>query len=72
VANLLNLEVDLVFFDTSSRYFETERLPDELADDRDDDEDEDDEPLAEAGIRRFSSHSKDHRGTCHTSCSASR
>jgi hypothetical protein len=64
VANLLNLEVDLLFFDTSSTYFETERLPDELADDGDDDsdnEEEEEEPLEEAGIRRFSSHSKDHR-----------
>lgn len=28
VANILNLEVDLLFFDTSSTYFETERLAD--------------------------------------------
>lgn len=63
VANLLNLEVDLLFFDTSSTYFETERLPDELAgdDNDDDDEDDEDEALEEAGTRRFSSHSKDHR-----------
>jgi len=70
VANLFNLEIDLLFFDTSSTYFETERLPDELADDDEgnddegnDDEDgnEDEEKLEEAGIRRFSSHSKDHR-----------
>jgi hypothetical protein len=66
VANLLNLEVDLLFFDTSSTYFETERLEEELADDGDDedqetDEEEEEEPLEEAGIRRFSSHSKDHR-----------
>ena len=64
VANLLNLEVDLLFFDTSSTYFETERIEDELADDADDEgqeREEEDEPLEEAGIRRFSSHSKDHR-----------
>ena len=65
VANLMNLEVDLLFFDTSSTYFETERLEDELADDGDDEDqeqdDEDEAPLEEAGIRRFSSHSKDHR-----------
>jgi hypothetical protein len=63
VANLMNLEVDLLFFDTSSTYFETERLEDELAGDGDDEgqEREEDEPLEEAGIRRFSSHSKDHR-----------
>ena len=60
VANLLNLEVDLLFFDTSSTYFETEHLPDELAGDDGNDDDED-EALEEAGIRRFSSHSKDHR-----------
>jgi len=54
-----------LFFDTSSTYFETVRLPDELADDDEgnDDEDgnEDEEKLEEAGIRRFSSHSKNHR-----------
>jgi hypothetical protein len=59
MANLLNLEVDLLFFDTSSTYFETERLEEELADDEG--EDEDDEGLVESGIRRWSSHSKDHR-----------
>ena len=32
VANLLNLEVDLVFFDTTSTYFEVERDDDEEAD----------------------------------------
>ncbi len=62
VANLFNLEVDLLFFDTSSTYFKTERLEDELADGEDQDQDDQDEvPLEEAGIRRFSSHSKDHR-----------
>jgi len=64
LANLMNLEVDLLFFDTSSTYFETERLEDELAGDEEDDGDpekEEDGPLEEAGIRRFSSHSKDHR-----------
>jgi hypothetical protein len=30
VASLLDLEVDLLFFDTSSTYWETERLPEEL------------------------------------------
>ena len=64
VANLMNLEVDRLFFDTSSTYFETDRLEDELADDdegQEREEEEEDEPLEEAGIRRFSSHSKDHR-----------
>ncbi|MGI8726965.1 MAG: IS1634 family transposase, partial [Solirubrobacterales bacterium] len=46
VADLLNLEVDLLFFDTTSSYFEIED---------DEDEDPDDEE-----IRRYG-HSKDHR-----------
>src|SRR5438874_208161 len=40
VASLLDLEVDLLFFDTSSTYWETERLPEEL-------QDQDDEPQVE-------------------------
>ena len=63
VANLLNAEVDVIFFDTTSTYFEVE-VDDEL----DPDEDEDDGdgelagegPLAEAGLRRLG-HGKDHR-----------
>jgi hypothetical protein len=47
VADLLNLEVDLLFFDTTSSYFEIE------------DEDEEDEQGGEA-LRRLG-HSKDHR-----------
>ena len=62
VANLLNLEVDLLFFDTTSTYFETERLDDELQDDElQDDEDDEAFPLEEAGRRAWSKHSKDHR-----------
>ena len=69
VANLLNLEVDLLFFDTSSTYWETERLADELADDEDEPDDEEDgedgeeeaSSLEEAGTRSWSKHSKDHR-----------
>jgi hypothetical protein len=73
VANLLDLEVDLLFFDTTSTYWETDRLPDELQDedeqpdsdlegDSDLDGDSDREPvLQESGRRRFSKHSKDHR-----------
>lgn len=51
VANLLNLEVDLLFFDTSSTYFErdTEDLPGD-----------DDDPDAPARLRRYG-HSKDSR-----------
>lgn len=68
VANLLNLEVDLLFFDTSSTYFELDRLADELEDeaseagDADADSDEEDnEGLEERGLRAWSSNSKDHR-----------
>ncbi|MGH8300200.1 MAG: IS1634 family transposase [Steroidobacteraceae bacterium] len=65
VANLLDLEVDLLFFDTSSTYWETDRLPEELQDedqDTDSDQERDQEPvLVESGRRRYSKHSKDHR-----------
>ena len=64
VASLLDLEVDLLFFDTSSTYWETDRLPDELQDQDDapDPEEPDEEPaLVESGRRRYSKHSKDHR-----------
>jgi hypothetical protein len=62
VASLLNLEVDVVFFDTTSTYFEI----DVDEDDEDDEDDEGDEPSdasAAAGaepLRRLG-HSKDHR-----------
>jgi transposase len=49
VANLLNLEVDLLFFDTTSTYFE-----------RDDEEGTDAEDGATQGFRRYGK-SKDHR-----------
>ena len=63
VANLLNSEVDIIFFDTTSTYFEIET--DEEEDDLDDAGDADDQsvgdaPLTEAGVRRLG-HSKDHR-----------
>jgi Transposase DDE domain len=66
VANLLDLEVDLLFFDTTSTYWETDRLTDELEDEDDDGEsaesaDEEDSLLMESGRRRYSKHSKDHR-----------
>lgn len=51
VANLLNLEVDVIFFDTTSTYFQAD--PDE------EDQDQDGEVI-EAGLRRLG-HSKDHR-----------
>jgi hypothetical protein len=59
VANLLNSEVDVVFFDTTSTYFEVEVDDDEAGLD-DDDETEPAGPLEEAGQRRLG-HSKDHR-----------
>jgi DDE family transposase len=63
VANLLNSEVDIVFFDTTSTYFEIET--DDEQDELDGEDDADDEPagdapLIEAGVRRLG-HSKDHR-----------
>jgi hypothetical protein len=74
VANLLDLEVDLLFFDTTSTYWETDRLPEELQDDEDEHPDSDPEGdsardgdsdreavLQESGRRRYSKHSKDHR-----------
>jgi Transposase DDE domain len=62
VASLLDLEVDLLFFDTSSTYWETERLPDELyVDDDGDDDAAGERNLSERGRRVFSKHSKDHR-----------
>jgi len=64
VATLLDLEVDMLFFDTSSTYWQTDRLPGELQDDDDDDDDDDDGGegvLVERGQRAYSKHSKDHR-----------
>ncbi len=46
VASLLNLELDLAFFDTSSTYFETERTDPELVDGDDGDGDDDDDSEA--------------------------
>ena len=65
VASLLDLEVDLLFFDTSSTYWETDRLPEELQDEgeqTDNEQELDQEPaLVESGRRRYSKNSKDHR-----------
>ncbi|MCA1677838.1 MAG: transposase [Actinobacteria bacterium] len=70
VASLLDLEVDLLFFDTSSTYWETDGLPDELQHDTDTDGLPDDgggaaqsarRTVSERGRRAFSKHSKDHR-----------
>ena len=63
VANLLDLEVDLLFFDTTSTYWETDRLPEELQQELAEDELDDrfERPLDELGRRRYSKNSKDHR-----------
>jgi len=70
VANLLNLEVDLLFFDTSSTYFEADRLEDEMIEDEDAESDgaaqtpahvPAHEALTESGTRAYNSASKDHR-----------
>src|SRR5512143_1603790 len=61
VAHLLNLDVDLVFVDTTSTYWEGD-VPDELADALHDDPDDDEVSVpAQSGARAFG-HSKDHRG----------
>jgi hypothetical protein len=58
VANLLNLEVDILFFDTSSTYWETDSADDALIDDQDTG---DDTGRAVEGAWRRHGHSKDHR-----------
>ncbi len=70
-ARLLDLDLDLLFFDTTSTYWETDRLdPDVLPDDGTDaaaptagpPDEEAERPTATAGARRaYSKHSKDHR-----------
>jgi hypothetical protein len=56
VASLLNLEVDVVFFDTTSTYFEIDS-----DDPLDDDEDDVEQAGAGEGSLRRLGHSKDHR-----------
>src|SRR3970282_1721302 len=56
VAHLLNLEVDVIFFDTTSTYFEVD-----LDEPGDDDEQPAGEPAAGEGLLRRRGHSKDHR-----------
>lgn len=58
VANLLNLEVDILFFDTTSTYWETEGTDDALWDD---DESGDESGRAVERAWRTHGHSKDHR-----------
>jgi len=60
VAHLLNLDLDIVFVDTTSTYWETETA-DELAELADEPGDDETGNPAEAGTRAFG-HSKDHRG----------
>ena len=55
LASLLNLEVDVIFFDTTSTYFEVD-----VDEDDGDEEGSPDEPASEPPLRRFG-HSKDHR-----------
>ena len=59
VAHLLNLDLDIVFVDTTSTYFELD-VPDELAEVEDSVDDDGISRPAEAGKRAFG-HSKDHR-----------
>jgi len=62
VANLLNLEVDILFFDTSSTYWETDSADEALLDDEDDqDAVTDEEARALERAWRTYGHSKDHR-----------
>ena len=64
VANLLNLEVDVLFFDTSSTYWETDSADPALLEDESEDEAQpshDELPSATPGARRSYGHSKDHR-----------
>ena len=60
VANLLNLEVDLVFFDTTSTFWQTDAAGEALLTDLDDDADDDAGRAVEAAARTWG-HSKDHR-----------
>jgi hypothetical protein len=59
VAHLLNLDLDIVFVDTTSTYFETETA-DELPELQPEGGDDEASNPAEAGVRAFG-HSKDHR-----------
>ena len=59
VAHLLNLDLDIVFVDTTSTYFETEAA-DELPELQEDTGDDEVANPAESGARAFG-HSKDHR-----------
>ena len=60
VAHLLNLEVDVIFFDTTTTYWETEAEEDGEEVDEDGSQLPDPQPEAEGPLRRLG-HSKDHR-----------
>jgi len=60
VASLLNSEVDVIFFDTTSTYFEVEVNDDEAGLEDAEEEPAGKAPLSEEGRRRLG-HSKDHR-----------
>ena len=62
VANLLNLQIDILLFDTTSTYWQTGRADDELLadDDAAADDGDDAERAVEAAVRTWG-HSKDHR-----------
>lgn len=59
VAHLLNLEVDVIFFDTTSTYWETE--PGEDPDEEEEEEEEEPSTGETDGPLRRQGHSKDHR-----------
>jgi Transposase DDE domain len=60
VATLLNLDVDLVFVDTTSTYWEVD-VPDELAEALRGDPDDDEVSVPDQAAARVFGHSKDHR-----------
>jgi hypothetical protein len=60
VANLLNLQVDILFFDTTSTFWQTEGADDALLADADPHDADDGAWAVEAAVRTWG-HSKDHR-----------
>ena len=62
VANLLNLEVDLIFFDTSSTFWQTETIDEDLLADLAEQADDQERPRPVEGAARVRGDSKDHRG----------